>query len=421
MPPRRMMLPLSEEERSRLTTLARSRTAPAHHVERAKMILQLCVGQTTTETAARLGIDRQRVRRCAKRVAAVGAIGALNDLPRSGRPRDITHAARLWLVGQACVQPKNLGYPHELWTLRLLAEHARHHGPAAGHACLAQLASSTVWTILQEQEVRPHKVRYYLERRDPSFNERLDAVVAVYEAARMLQDIPQEKRPIAILSYDEKPGLQAIATTAPDLPPRPGEYATVQRDYEYKRLGTVTLCAAVDLTTGVVHYAVTDRHRSREFITFLRTLDAAYPADLLIWVLLDNHSAHRSRETRRFKDTYASRFKFVFTPKHASWLNWVETYFSKMARSVLRHIRVASKQELRDRIRAFIDRSNQCPTVPRWSYRLPTDPTLLATGANSELREWCTSSCRKPWHIVDRYPIPRSVPICNHPINLQRS
>jgi transposase len=361
-----------------LSTLTQARTAPRHHAERAGIVLQLATGRSVREAATRLALSRQRVRRCARRAAAVGVIRALDDLPRSGRPRQITQAARLWLVGQACAQPKSLGYPHELWTLRLLASHARRLGPAAGHPCLATLVPSTVRTILQEQEVQPHKVRYYLERRDPAFDERLAAVVEVYQAAHRLQDVAPERHRVAILSYDEKPGLQALAPTAPDRPPQPGRYPTVQRDHEYKRLGTVTLSAAVDLVSGVVHHALTQRHRSCEFVAFLRRLDASYPAEWRIRLLLDNHSAHRSRETRRFLDSRPGRFELVFTPKHASWLNYVETFFSKMARSVLRHIRVVSRQELCERITAFIHACNDTPVAPKWSYGLGTPDARAA-------------------------------------------
>jgi transposase len=373
------VLPLTAADHSLLSTLAQARTAPRHHAERAGIVLQLATGRSVREAATRLALSRQRVRRCARRAAAVGAIRALDDLPRSGRPRQITPAARLWLVGQACAQPKALGYPHELWTLRLLAGHARRLGPAAGHPCLATLVPSTVRTILQEQEVRPHKVRYYLERRDPAFDDRLAAVVEVYRAAQQLQDVAPEGHRVAILSYDEKPGLQAIAPTAPDRPPQRGRHPTVQRDHEYKRLGTVTLSAAVDLVSGVVHHALTQRHRSCEFVAFLRRLDASYPAEWRIRLLLDNHSAHRSRETHRFLDSCPGRFELVFTPKHASWLNYVETFFSKMARSVLRHIRVASRQELCERITAFIHACNDAPVAPKWSYGLDTSDACVAT------------------------------------------
>jgi transposase len=368
-----LALCLTEQTRVTLTALARSRTAPAHHVERSAIILHLADQRDTTEIAAKLHIDRQRVTRCARRVMAVGPLKAIDDLPRSGRRPDITEAARTWLIGEACVKAKQRGYPHEVWTLRLLAAHAREHGPAAGHACLAELAPSTVHEVLNSQPVKPHKVRYYLQRRDPAFEERKAEVLEVYAAAEMLRQIPEADRPVAVLSYDEKPGIQAIASTAPDLSPKPGKHATVQRDHEYKRLGTLTLSVAVDLVSGFVHHVMTQRHRSREFIAFLERLDAYYPAGTLICLLLDNHSAHRSRETRRFLASKPGRFELVFTPTHASWLNYVETFFSKVARSVLRRIRVASKAELAERIRRYIEICNAAPLLPHWRHGITPD------------------------------------------------
>jgi transposase len=176
---------------------------------------------------------------------------------------------------------------------------------------------------------------------------------------------------VAIISYDEKPGIQAIATTAPDLPPEPGVHATFAREFEYKRYGTVSLLAGINLVTGKVHAPIKDRHRSREFIEFLKPLDAAYPASTAIKLILDNHSAHISKETRAWVASLpAHRFEFTFTPKHGSWLNLIEGFFSKLARSVLRHIRVATKQELKDRIMAAMEYFNQEPVVHTWSFKL---------------------------------------------------
>ena len=178
-------------------------------------------------------------------------------------------------------------------------------------------------------------------------------------------------KPVAIVSYDEKPGIQAIATTAPDLPPVPGVHPAFARDFEYRRHGTLSLLAGIDLLTGKVHALVRDRHRSREFVEFLKLLDAAYPATTAIRLILDNHSAHISRETRAWLDTRpAGRFEFTFTPKHGSWLNLIEGFFSKFARSVLRHIRVTSKHELKERIMAGIDDVNKHPVIHTWSYKL---------------------------------------------------
>src|SRR5882672_12066663 len=201
-------------------------------------------------------------------------------------------------------------------------------------------------------------------------------VLCVYREVKIIKETAAaaKQKPsdaVAIVSYDEKPGIQAIATTAPDLSPEPGLHATFARDHEYKRNGTVSLLAGIDLLTGKVHALVRDRHRSREFIDFLKLLDAAYPASTAIKLILDNHSAHISRETRAWLDARPpGRFAFTFTPKHGSWLNLIEGFFSKFARSVLRHIRVASKHELKERIMAGIDDVNRHPVIHTWSYKL---------------------------------------------------
>jgi transposase len=228
-----------------------------------------------------------------------------------------------------------------------------------------------VCKILARQEVKPHKVRYYLERRDAAFEEKMAEVLCVYQQVAMLRAAETPDEMVAIISYDEKPGIQAIANTAPDLPPVPGTHPHFARDHEYKRHGTLSLLAGIDLFSGTVHASVEDRHRSREFVAFLAKLDAAYPLATDIKIILDNHSAHISKETNRWLAAQREgRFSFVFTPKHGSWLNLIEGFFSKLARSVLRHIRVASKQELKDRIIAAIDDINRHPVPHTWSYKL---------------------------------------------------
>src|ERR1700738_712642 len=169
---------------------------------------------------------------------------------------------------------------------------------------------------------------------------------------------------LVIVSYDENPGTRAIATPAPDRPPLPATSPTVMRDHEYKRHGTLTLMAGIDLLTGNVHAVVKERHRSREVIEFLKLLDTPYPADTAIEVILDNHSAHVSKETAAWLAVQpVGRFTFTFTPKHGSWLNIIEGFFSKLARSVLRHIRVSSKHELKETLMAFIHDINHQPIV----------------------------------------------------------
>jgi len=322
----------------------------------------------------RLGAHHQTVQRCVERALAYGPFAALDDRPRPGKEPTITPEAKAWLLSLACEKAKEHGYPHELWTTRLLARHARENAPAAGHECLADLVQGTVCKILGQEEVKPHKVRYYLERRDAEFEQKMAEVLCVYREVQLLKKATKSKKPrkpVAVVSYDEKPGIQAIATTAPDLPPEPGVHPTFARDHEYKRHGTLSLLAGIDLLTGKVHALVRDRHRSREFIEFLKLLDAAYPASTAIKLILDNHSAHISKETRAWLVTRPTgRFEFTFTPTHGSWLNLIEGFFSKFARSVLRHIRVASKHELKERIMAGIDDVNRHPVIHTWSYRL---------------------------------------------------
>jgi transposase len=368
-------LAMTDAEMETLTALSRSRTEPARRVERAQMLLAYRENPSFFAVGQSLGVHHQTVERCVERALAYGPLPALDDRPHPGKEPVITPEAKAWLVSLACDKAKEHGYPHELWTTRLLARHAREHGPAAGHECLAKLVQGTVCKILGQEEIKPHKVRYYLERRDAEFEQKMAEVLCVYREVQVLKRTAARSKkpgkPVAIVSYDEKPGIQAIATTAPDLPPVPGVHATFARDHEYKRHGTLSLLAGIDLLTGKVHALVKDRHRSREFIEFLKLLDAAYPARTAIKLILDNHSAHISRETRTWLAAQpAGRFEFTFTPKHGSWLNLVEGFFSKFARSVLRHIRVTSKHELKERIMAGIEDVNRHPVIHTWSYKL---------------------------------------------------
>ena len=369
--PRRVVeLSIGLEDFARLESIARSRTEPAILVERARILLAYHANPSSVAVGERIGVMRHTVRRCVRRAEQLGVLAALEDSPRPGKAPVITPEARAWLVSLACQKAKDLGYPHELWTTRLLARHLRDHAEAAGHPCMAKIVQGTVCKILARHEVKPHKVRYYLERRDAAFEAKMAEVLCVYREVALLRE-NQSGKNVAIISYDEKPGIQAIGNTAPDLPPQPGSHPAFTRDHEYKRHGTLSLLAGIDLLTGQVHASIEDRHRSREFIGLLKKLDAAYPTDTAIKVILDNHSAHISKETKAWVDSQREgRFSFVFTPKHGSWLNLVEGFFSKMARSMLRHIRVASNAELKTRILAYLDDINRDPVIHHWTYKI---------------------------------------------------
>jgi transposase len=370
--PRRVIeISIQATELIELEAIARSRTEWACRVQRARMLLAYHGNPSTYAVGDAIGVTHQTVQRCLDRAVRFGVMAALDDSPRPGKVPEITADAKAWLVSLACQKAKDLGYPHELWTTRLLARHVREQSRAAGHPCMANIAQGTVCKILARHDVKPHKVRYYLERRDAAFETKMAEVLCVYREVAVLRAAETDASNVAIISYDEKPGIQAISNTAPDLPPKPGVHRTFARDHEYKRHGTLSLLAGIDLLTGKVHGCVEDRHRSREFVSFLKRLDAAYPADTAIKLLLDNHSAHTSKETRAWLATRPEgRFTLVFTPKHGSWLNLVEGFFSKMARSVLRHIRVASKTELKARILAYLDDINAEPVVHTWTYKI---------------------------------------------------
>src|SRR5258707_3011713 len=200
-----------------------SRTAPASRVERAQMLVAYREKPSFFAVGQRLGVHHQTVQRCIERALAYGPLMALDDRPRPGKEPTITPEAKALLVSLACDKAKDHRYPHELWTTRLLARHAREHRAAAGHRCLAHLVQGTVCKILGQEEVKPHKVRYYLERRDPEFAAKMAQVLCVYRQVKILKKAAavSKSKPrdaVAVVSYDEKPGIQAIATTAPDLP-----------------------------------------------------------------------------------------------------------------------------------------------------------------------------------------------------------
>lgn len=375
-------LAISETEAVELKRLAHSRTGSHRTIVRARILLGYSQKKSLADLAQEAGISRVAVNKVINKALAVGVLAALGDLPRTGRPSRISPEAKLWVVELACRKPTDLGYPHETWTVDLLARHVRAKAPEAGYPSLRQAGKSLIHTILFEQEVKPHRIRYYLEKRDPDFERKKALVLSVYQDVALRQTNPEGRggTPVVTVSLDEKPGVQALGLTAPDRPPVPGQEPAWSRDHEYVRLGTLSLLAGLDLVTGEVHGIVRDRHRSREFIELLEKLHAVYPAAWTIRVLCDNHSAHTSLETRGWLAGHPGRFEFVFTPKHASWLNVVEVLFSKMTRSVLRHMRVGSKEELARRIETYWEQINRDPVPFRWKYgveELEQDTTPL--------------------------------------------
>jgi transposase len=260
---------------------------------------------------------------------------------------EITDEAKAWVVSIACTKPKDHGLAAELWSISALARFVGERAQAADFPRLANPGKCTVWRILDDNDIKPHKIRYYLENRDPAFDRKIQEVLMVYRDVSLYTEgavHDARPNPIYTVRVDEKLGVQAIGLTAPDLPPVLGKAPSVGRDYEYVRHCTVSIMAGIDLHSGHIFANVEDRHRSIEFIALLQQIDAHHRKDAIVRVVLDNHSAHTSKETMAFLITRPGRFEYVHTPKHGSCLNLIECAFSKMARTFLRHIRVTSQR-----------------------------------------------------------------------------
>ena len=371
-------LELTPEQITTLKQIAGSRSEELRRVQRAKVFLAAAEGQPQREIAASVGLSVSAVARMLRKALQIGPMMALDDLKRSGRPTVIGVEARTWVKELACTPPKDLpdGPTQALWSMDTLAEYVRKHAsekPFGGE--LAKASKSTIWSILDSDEIKPHRIRYYLEKKDPDFPAKRHEVLLLYKRVEMelvfRDTLSSSSQPngAVFVSYDEKPVIQAIGNVHPDRRPS-ADNGFTRRDYEYKRHGTLSLLAGIDLITGKVHSLIRERHKSADFIDFLKLIDATYPEDCVIFMVLDNHTIHTSRETRAYLDTRKGRFQFVFTPKHASWLNLIEAFFSKMARVSLRGLRVNSKDELRSHIERWVAECNEDPVPFRWKWKM---------------------------------------------------
>ena len=366
---------LSTEERNQLEAITRTRTLQAQVVSRARILLLKADGDSVDTIAEKVDLNRNSVLLCLKKYNVGGIENAIYDAPGRGRNAEITDEEKSWIISIACQKPVELGYSAETWTYSRLTKHINSTAESAGYTRLSTITKTSVKNILDAAEIKPFRIQYYCENRDPEFEAKMHQVLVVYKQVELLFDengelfIPAGEQDIHTVSYDEKPGIQATATTSPDLKAN-REIGTIKRDYEYKRLGTVSLLAAIDLLTGEAIPLVRDTHNSVDFIDFLKILNERYPEGDTIQVILDNHSVHTSKKVKQFLSTIPGRFVFIFTPKHGSWLNMIEGFFGKMTRQMLRGIRVSSKEELVERIYKYFDEVNETPVVYHWKYRM---------------------------------------------------
>lgn len=366
---KRSPLKLEQKDITFLENLSASRTEPYAKVKRARILLAYAAGESISGIARKEQTNRPAVERCVDKALSGGTIVALQDLARSGRPAKISDEDKAWAIHLACGKPTDYGYAAERWTIAQLAKHIRQHATENGYPALARMGKSGLHKILTQAQIKPHKTTYYLERRDEEFESKMAQVLLVYKEVQQVREGNGPEKH-TVLSYDEKPGIQAIANIAADLAPIAGKYPNWARDHQYKRHGTLSLLAGIDLYDGHILSLVRERHRSKEFIEFLDLTDNRYPSDWRIRIILDNHSSHISKETMKWLKSKPNRFEFIFTPKHGSWLNLIEMFFSKMTRAFLRSIRVNSKNELKKRLEKYLEEINADPVVFKWKYKM---------------------------------------------------
>ncbi len=376
MPRNSATLILNDGDYEYLRSLIKQRTIQAQVVIRAHILLDKANGITVRDIARIYDLSTNTVRLCINKYKEGGTDRALFDDQRKGRPVEITDDAIAWMIDIACQRPADLGYSQELWTLKNLHQHIQNNAEEAGYPRLKTMTRPMLQKILKRSEIKPFKIKYYCEKRDPDFENKMHDVLVVYKQVSLQFDeegriiIPDDKPMVHTVSCDEKPGIQAIAATSDDLRPRHGN-GCVWRDYEYKRLGTLSLIAGIDLLTGEAIPVVSESHKSSDFICLLKKLDERYPEGDVIRIICDNHSAHKSKEVRNYLATRPEeRFVFVFTPTHGSWLNLIEGFFSKITKQMLKGIRVNSKEELANRIYLYFDEVNREPVVYRWTYKM---------------------------------------------------
>ena len=374
-----MKFSLQPNDRSALERIVSSGMTPVIISKRAMILLKKAENKSSKIVAQEMSINRHTVELwCNKyrnRMPEQTIYDILNVSPGRGRKEEITGEAKTWLISISCMKPKELGYSAETWTINSLTKHIHLVAKDAGYERLSTITKSSVHRILNKAGIKPFRIQYYCERRYPDFEEKMHNILLLYKKLSMQFDdegrlLPSEdERVTHIISYDEKPGIQAISNVSDDLMPDKTN-GTIKRDYEYKRLGTLSLLAGIDLQTGDAIPLISDTHNSNDYIQFLDKLDKIYPDKDKIRLILDNLKVHSSQKVVEYLKSIPGRFEFVFTPTHGSWLNLIEGFFSKMTKQMLRGIRVASKEELKQRIYKYFDEINADPIVYHWRWHL---------------------------------------------------
>jgi transposase len=338
-------LVLSVEDRVELEARVRAQTTAHRDRQRARVVLLAADGTPGTQIAPLVGLSPQSVCKWRCQFRDHGLDG-LSDAPRSGRPLVYGPTARLVLMAKVTEEHPKVDAQ---WSHSELATEMA--------AAAIPISASQIGRILAADDVKPHRVQGWLTRRDsPEFWERAADVCGLYLA---------QPDNAVVLSIDEKTGIQAKSRKHPGQPVKPGQ--PERREFEYRRHGTASLIAALDVATGKITATDVTRNDSVHFIEFLTQIDASIEAGLAIHVVLDNGSSHRSKATTKWFVEHP-RFVVHYTPVHASWLNQVEAFFSILTRKVLRRGDFASREDLVTKMMAFIEHRNQTATPFKWVY-----------------------------------------------------
>jgi len=336
---------IASEDRPVLEKWASSRAAERRLVERAQIVLLAGEGHPAAEIAERVGCVAETARRQRARYEREGLDG-LRDRPKSGRPMTHDQAVRARLIALACTRPPDTeqGLRRERWMLRELAE-------AVG------MSVSRAQAILAEADLRPHLTEYWvMSELGPDFDAQAAEVCGLYV------DPPANA---IVVSVDEKTSIAAREPARPDTLPAPGRPA--RRDSEYLRNGTQNLFAALQVHSGEVSGMTAATRNQFDFIAFLDQLEAEIPAGQQVIAVLDNLSTHKTQAVQSWLAEHP-RWRFVFTPKHASWLNQVEMFFSILARRLLRHGQFTDPHDLAVQMLAFVEHHNLTAQPFRWTY-----------------------------------------------------
>jgi transposase len=346
MPFKAAPITLDNAARAELERRTRAGTCAQREARRARIILLAADGVSSRRIASEVGMHESHVAMWRQRFLADGLDG-LNDEPRSGRPVIYGHDARIKMAALATT-PKDPDDPVAAWTYQELAD---------AMAEDVGVSRSQLWRILDDMDIKPHKVKGWLNRRDdPEFWVRVQDVCGLYLS-------PPENA--LVVSVDEKTGIQAkerIAPTTPAVQGQPGRY-----EFEYRRHGTASLLAAMDVHSGEVLATDIARNNSVTFTEFLEDIDANVAPSLAIHLVLDNGSSHTSKATKAWLADHP-RFVVHYTPKHASWVNQVELFFSIITRKVLKRGNFSSRQDLVSKLMRFITSYNDTARPFAWTY-----------------------------------------------------